>query len=96
MVRVLANNFFIDYIPTFGSHNFADFEVRSGRVGVGFLSFMVDKCSTYINLLDVLKFFFVLSYGQSSMERGFSVNKEVEVENIATQTINNSGSENYL
>jgi len=34
----------------------------------------------YAALLDVVKILLVLSHGQASVERGFSVNKEVEVE----------------
>ncbi|CAH3047544.1 unnamed protein product [Porites evermanni] len=34
----------------------------------------------YAALVDVVKILLVLSHGQASVERGFSVNKEVEVE----------------
>ena len=33
-------------------------------------------------LLEVVKMCLVLSHGQATVERGFSVNKEVEVENL--------------
>ena len=36
----------------------------------------------YKNLLEVVKLVLVLSHDQAAAERGFSVNKEAEVENI--------------
>ena len=33
-------------------------------------------------LVDIVKFLLVLSHGQSSVERGFSVNKNLLVENV--------------
>jgi len=36
----------------------------------------------YAALFDIVKIFLVLSHGQASVEWGFSVNKEIEVENL--------------
>ena len=36
----------------------------------------------YAALFDIVKVLLVLSHGQASVERGFSVNKEIEVENL--------------
>ena len=33
-------------------------------------------------MLDIVKILLVLSHGQATVERGFSVNKEIEVENL--------------
>ena len=42
---------------------------------------------TYKHLRNVLKIILVLSHGQSTVERGFSTNKEVEVENMKEKTL---------
>ena len=39
------------------------------------------------NLLEVVKLVLVLSHGQAAVERGFSVNKEAEVENLKGHTL---------
>ena len=47
--------------------------------------FKGDKHKTgenYAALFDIVKVLLVLSHGQASVERGFSVNKEIEVENL--------------
>ena len=41
----------------------------------------------YQKLFKVLQLLLVLSHGEASVERGFSVNKEVEVENLANQSL---------
>ena len=41
----------------------------------------------YGKLLAVVQLLLVLSHGQASVERGFSVNKEVEVENLKCQSL---------
>lgn len=41
----------------------------------------------YEKLLDVVKVCLILSHGQANVERGFSVNKKVEVENIKEESI---------
>ena len=41
----------------------------------------------YQKLFKVVQLLLVLSHGQASVERGFSVNKELEVENLANQSL---------
>ena len=41
----------------------------------------------YQKLFKVVQLLLVLSHGEASVERGFSVNKEVEVENLANQSL---------
>lgn len=36
----------------------------------------------YVALFDIVKILLVLSHGQASVELGFSINKEIEVENL--------------
>ena len=42
---------------------------------------------SYKSLFSVVKLILVLSHGQARVERGFSVNKEVEVENLKEHTL---------
>ena len=41
----------------------------------------------YTELFEVVIMVLVLSHGQAAVERGFSVNKEIEVENMKQQTL---------
>ena len=41
----------------------------------------------YQKLFKVVQLLLVLSHGEASVERGFSVNKELEVENLANQSL---------
>ena len=41
----------------------------------------------YTELFEVVKIVLVLSHGQAAVEREFSVNKEIEVENMKQQTL---------
>ena len=60
--------------------NFFMYDVKSKRVDhfIGSYEHGNDK---YRKCWKIIMFVFVLSYGQSVAERGFSINKEVEVEN---------------
>ena len=42
---------------------------------------------SYKGLFEVVKLLLVLSHGQSNVERDFSINKEMEVENLKEHTI---------
>ena len=42
---------------------------------------------SYKSLFSVVKLILILSHGQATVERGFSVNKEVEVENLKEHTL---------
>ena len=43
--------------------------------------------SEFPNLWSVIKLLLLLSHGQASVERGFSVNKEVSVEHLAETSL---------
>jgi len=76
---------FIDKIPVFGNHRFADFNPSVDRVHRLFNECMAGE--SYKGLFEVVKLLLVLSHGQSTVERGFSINKEMEVENLKEHTI---------
>ena len=78
---------FLDNIPLFGNHRFADLNSSVDRVVRLFNECMAGE--SYLGLFAVVKLLSVLSHGQSTVERGFSINKEmeVEVENLKEHTI---------
>ena len=42
---------------------------------------------SYAELREIVKMLLVLSHGQATVERGFSVNKQMEVENLAEESL---------
>ena len=66
---------FLDSMPVIGSDMFSSFNSSTQRVVEFFSTLMAGD--TYAKLLDTVKLVLVLSHGQASVERGFSVNKEV-------------------
>ena len=76
---------FLDNILVFGSTKFANFDSSHDRLDSLLYKFM--NGDAYKNLLEVVKLVLVLSHGQAAVERGFSVNKEAEVENLKGHTL---------
>ena len=76
---------FLDNIPIIGTEKFQKFSPKSDRVDELLCPFMASD--EYILLLKVIKMLLILSHGQAAVERGFSVNKEVEVENLKDSSI---------
>ena len=76
---------FVDNIPVFGNHRFADFNSSVDTMDRLFNECMAGE--SYKGLFEVVKLLLVLSHGQSTVERGFSINKEMEVENLKEHTI---------
>lgn len=76
---------FLDSIPVFGSERFANFQSAEDRVDTLFYECMANE--SYKSLLSVVKIILILSHGQATVERGFSVNKEVQVENLKEHTL---------
>jgi len=66
---------------------FATFDTNTGRVESLLHSHMAAPNSSYLTLWGVVKQVLLLSHGQASVERGFSVNRQVEVENILGETV---------
>ena len=50
-------------------------------------TFLYDKMNGYKQLWDVCRKLLLLSHGQATVERGFSINKEVEICNMQPDTI---------
>ena len=73
---------FLDSIPVFGSERFANFQSAEDRVDTLFFD-----CLSNESLFSVVKLILILSHGQATVERGFSVSKEVEVENLKEHTL---------
>ena len=76
---------FLDNIPAFGSEKFSNFNFSTDRLDELFSTYM--NTHPYQKLFKVVQLLLVLSHGQASVERGFSVNKELEVENLANQSL---------
>ena len=71
---------FLDRVPIIGSDLFSSFNPNVHRVDEFFSTHMTGENNAA--LFDIVKVLLVLSHGQASVERGFSVNKEIEVENL--------------
>ena len=82
---LLQQFMFLDRIPVFGSERFANFQSAEDRVDALFFECMANE--SYKSLFSVVKRILILSHGQATAERGFSVNKEVEVENLKEHTL---------
>ena len=78
---------FIDNIPSFGSDSFVNFSYKVDRVDEFLSTYLTSSLDKYGKLWNVVKMLLVLSHGQASVERGFSVNKEIEVENLKDQNL---------
>ena len=78
---------FLDNIPLFGSDQFKTFNhsLECNRLDELLISHMRE--TKYSLLLKVIRLILVLSHGQASVERGFSINKQVEVENLKEQSL---------
>ena len=76
---------FLDSIPVFGSERFANFQSAEDRVDTLIYECMANQ--SVKSLLSVVKIILILSHEQATVERGFSVNKEVEVENLKEHTL---------
>ena len=78
---------FLDNIPLFGSDQCKTFNhsLECNRLDELLFSHMSE--TKYSLLLKVIRLILVLSHGQASVERGFSINKQVEVENLKEQSL---------
>ena len=72
-------------IVKIGSKKFSNFNFSTDRLDELFSTYM--NADPYQKLFKVLQLLLVLSHGEASVERGFSVNKELEVENLETQSL---------
>ena len=76
----LAGEFasYLDTIPVIGKDAFKNFDPIITRIDV----FYSNHFNHGSKLFSFVKMVMVLSHGQATVERGFSINKEVEVENL--------------
>ena len=76
---------FLDNIPTVGSEEFRCYDKKNTRIDEFLMTRMEGE--NYHKLRNVLRMVLVLSHGQASVERGFSVNKKVETENLSQKSM---------
>ena len=75
---------FLDNIPQAGSDDFSSFSWRKDRLD----DFLLPRVKgQFDKLVPVLRILLILSHGQAAVERGFSVNKELEVENLQEKSL---------
>ncbi|KAK1903780.1 Acetyl-coenzyme A carboxylase carboxyl transferase subunit alpha [Dissostichus eleginoides] len=77
---------FYDHSLMSASDSFRDFNPQSGRLDEFYQEHLSNKAECR-HLWEVVKFVLVLSHGQASVERGFSINKEVMVENLKEHSL---------
>ena len=80
---------FDDFIANIAQKNFellSGFDWGKDRLDV-FYGQWLNKNKTYSSLWKVLIFSFVLSHGQSEIERGFNINDNLLVENLKTESL---------
>jgi len=77
---------FIDNIVLKHTSQFATFDPSKSRVDVLLFDYMASDTS-YNKLWIIVKQLLLLSHGQATVERGFSVNRHIEVENITDETV---------
>lgn len=65
---------------------FRKFDFKESRLDEFFALYMVGE-KRYVRLFKIVKFVCVLSHGQAPIERGFNVNKEVQVENLMKESL---------
>ena len=71
---------FLDNTPVFRLERFANFQSAVHRADTLFFECMANE--SYKSHFSVVKLILILSHGQATVERGFSVNKTVEVETL--------------
>lgn len=76
---------FLEGVPVIGSDKFIGFDPKVYRVDQFSAIHMSNEA--YQKLFAAVKLLVVLSYGQSSVERGFSVNKKTSVDNVSPRTV---------
>ncbi|XP_069133066.1 uncharacterized protein [Argopecten irradians] len=72
-------------IPSIGTSMFADFNPYLDRLDEFLMTHL--KNQEFEKLRSFVKLCLVLSHGQADVERGFSVNKKVEVENLKEESV---------
>ena len=76
---------FIGQAKYYSSDEFGAYDVKSNSLDSFYVGHEINQ--KFPNLWELMKIVFVLSHGQASVERGFSVNKEVLTGNMKGRTI---------
>lgn len=79
-------NKFIDSVNDIGIEKFANFSRHVDRVDEFYANNLSNE-QKYGELMKVVKIVLVISHGQACVERGFSVNKEVETINMSQKSL---------
>ena len=77
---------FLQKIVKCNNNSFANFDKKNTRV-VECLGFYVNPEKVYPDFWYVCKFVFTLSHGQSAVERGFNINKQILVDNLGAVSL---------
>ena len=75
---------FLDSVPNIGTDVFLNFAPYHQSLDHFFANYVPNQ---YRELFGVFKLLLILSHGQASVERGFSVNKEIECENLKAESL---------
>ena len=78
---------FMDNVAVKCRAEFESFDTNVGRIDSLFYSHMTAASSSYTKLWVVVQQLLLLSHGQASVERGFSINRQVEADNIVGETV---------
>ena len=78
---ILLFSEFLDKIVKTNIYEFTSFEPQKTTLDDFFSIYFNDK--HYEKVWNVIKVIMILSHGQASVERGFSINKSIEVENLS-------------
>ena len=73
---------FIDSEVATNKSNFSAYDAESQRLD-SFFCERLNDAKEFSRLWEVVKKLLLLSHGQASVERGFSVNRQIEVENLS-------------
>ena len=74
-------NEFVDKASKFERLDFENFNFKVDRLDE-FLFKHIGKVTAFSKLWNIIKKLLILSHGQASVERGFSVNRQMMVENM--------------
>lgn len=79
---------FVVFIDKIKDEKFTNFRKSEDSLdSLYYDTMIVTKVDDYVPLFNFIKLFLVMSHGQASVERGFSINKEVEVENLKAHSL---------
>ena len=77
---------YCDFVDEYGtSPEFKNFDPSHGRLDI-LLYERMSKTKKFAKLWNVCRILLLLSHGQAAVERGFSVNRQIEVENMNAET----------